>query len=271
MRPAYFDIHSHVSFPEYDADRAEVLARVKERNIWTITVGCDRESSQRAVDSLDLYAGMFASIGQHPADNRAEEFDADFYRRLLANKRVVAVGECGIDYFRIKSEEVRLKEKVRQIDLFKKQIELALEFDKPLMIHGRPSPRTVDAYEDILEVLESYKGTNSSKLRGDVHFFAGNLAIANRFIELGFTLSFTGVITFTSDYDEVIKGIPLSSMLSETDCPYVTPTPYRGTRNEPMFVEEVVKRITQLKGESFETVKDAMVSNALQVFGIVGI
>lgn len=241
---------------------------MKERNVWTITVGCDRETSQKAVDTSELYEEVFACIGQHPADNRAEAFDADFYRALLSNKRVVAVGECGIDYFRIKDAEMKIKEKERQVPLFKKQIELALEFDKPLMIHGRPSPRTMDAYEDILEILTSYGKTNKSKLRGNIHFFAGNVDIAKQFLTLGFTLSFTGVITFTSDYDEVIKAVPLEMIMSETDCPYVTPVPHRGVRNESIYVEEVVKRIAQLKGDNVEVVKMAMVSNAMRVFDI---
>jgi TatD DNase family protein len=211
---------------------------------------------------------MFAAVGQHPSDHRLEEFDVDFYRTLLANKRVVAVGECGIDYFRIKKEDERLLEKERQSKLFKQQIELALEFDKPLMIHGRPSPRSMDAYEDILDILELYSNESGSRLRGDIHFFAGNVDIARRFTDFGFTLSFTGVITFTSDYDEVIKATPLEMIMSETDCPYVTPVPYRGTRNEPVYVEEVVRRIAELKGESFERVKEVVIRNALRVFAI---
>jgi TatD DNase family protein len=269
MAPDYFDIHSHVSFADFDVDRGEVLGRMKDKNVWSITVGCDKASSGIAVATLPLYEGLFACVGQHPADNRAEKFDGNFYRTLLTNPKVVAVGECGIDYFRIKDEEVRLKEKVRQVELFQKQIELALEFDKPLMIHGRPSPKTQDAYEDILETLVPYKIIHRSKLRGNIHFFAGNLSIARQFIDMGFTLSFTGVITFTSDYDVVIKETPLAMILSETDCPYVTPVPYRGSRNEPIYVEEVVKKIADLKGESFEVVKLAMVRNASRVFGII--
>lgn len=268
MTPDYFDIHSHLSFKDFDTDRTEVVNRMKEKNVWTITVGCDLESSRRAVETSELYEGVFACVGHHPADNRAENFDVNSYRAFLANPGVVAVGECGIDYFRIKDEEARVVEKERQVPLFKQQIELALEFNKPLMIHGRSTPKTMDAYENILEILAPYAIIHGSKLRGNIHFFAGDVAIARRFLLFGFTLSFTGVITFSSDYDEVIRAVPLEMLMSETDCPFVTPVPYRGTRNEPAFVLEVVKRIAEIKGEDFDTVKKAMILNAFRVFGL---
>ena len=137
------------------------------------------------------------------------------------------------------------------------QIELANKLNKPLMLHIR------NAYEDALAILKSH-----AKVKGDVHFFAGDWNIAKQFLDFGFTLSFTGVITFTHDYDEVIKNAPLDMLLSETDAPYVAPVPYRGKRNEPAYVVEVVKAIARIRGEDEEKVRTQLVANAKHLFGI---
>ena len=129
------------------------------------------------------------------------------------------------------------------------------------MIHAR------NAYEEILQILEPLKLESGTKLRGNVHFFAGDLEIAERLFRIGFTLSFTGVITFARDYDEVIKSAPLDMILSETDAPYVAPVPYRGKRNEPTFVREVAKSIAEIRGEDEEVVRVALVNNALSMIG----
>ena len=165
------------------------------------------------------------------------------------------------------------EEKIRQKKIFRDQIEFALEHDLPLMLHCRPSEATMDSYLDVLEILEGYEAkARSSKKnrspRGDVHFFVGNVEIAQRFLTLGFTLSFTGVITFTSDYDEVIRSIPLDMILSETDSPFVSPVPYRGVRNEPAYVVEVVKQIAHIRGEEYEKVREALVLNAKRMFDL---
>jgi TatD DNase family protein len=130
------------------------------------------------------------------------------------------------------------------------------------MIHCR------NAYEEVLSILLSYQKRFGEKVRGNIHFFAGNVSVARKFIDMGFTLSFTGVITFTSDYDEVLAFVPLSSVLSETDCPFVTPTPFRGKRNEPVFVSFVVERMAQIKQIPLEKVKEALILNATRVFSL---
>ncbi|MEX2014061.1 MAG: TatD family hydrolase, partial [Parcubacteria group bacterium] len=124
-----------------------------------------------------------------------------------------------------------------------------------------------DAYEELLAILRPLKKEHGEKLRGNVHFFAGNVDIAQRFFEIGFTISFTGVITFTHDYDEVIKSAPLHMIMSETDSPYVTPVPYRGKRNEPAYTSEVVKRIAEIRVEDPELVRRTLVNNALSMIG----
>ena len=125
-----------------------------------------------------------------------------------------------------------------------------------------------NAHLDVLNILKQKKVEFGDKLRGDVHFFSGNIYEAQQYLDLGFTMSFTGVITFTKDYDEVIRYIPLDKIMSETDCPFVTPVPYRGQRNEPAFVQEIVKRIAEIKGEDFEIVKKAFSENAVRYFGL---
>jgi len=255
----YFDIHSHIQFPPYDADRGEVIARMKKEEVGTIVVGTEKDSSEKALALAEAEESVFASVGLHPNDTARENFDESFYREFLSHKKVVAVGECGLDYFR--TEETP-ENKKRQKEILERHIALAVAFDRPLMIHCR------DAYDDLITILSQKKKEHGDRLRGNIHFFAGNLPTAQRFLALGFTLSFTGVITFTHDYDEVVKNVPLEMIMTETDCPYVTPVPYRGKRNEPAYVVEVVKKISEIRGESFEKVRDQIRENVRRVFNV---
>jgi len=274
----FFDIHTHAHFAAFDEDRDIVMLRARDAGVAMINVGTDRETSLSAIALAEKYDNVYATVGLHPIHtdkeiyhdksesnapaNRAEKegeiFDEAYYRALAFNKKVVAIGECGLDYFRIKNQESRIK----QEDAFRKQIELAIELDKPLMIHCR------DAYKETVEILNSYFRIHNSKLRGNVHFFAGTWEEAKLFLNLGFTLSFTGVITFARQYDEVIKNMPIDMIMSETDAPYVTPAPYRGKRNEPAYVVEVVKKIADIKKEEYENVRETLVKNTERVFGL---
>lgn len=266
--PEYIDIHSHISFPDFDEDREAVIGRMKEKNIWAIDVGVDLENSKKASENAAANQGVFASVGLHPTDNGNEDFDMAAYRKLFENPKVVAVGECGLDYYRNpQSKKSNLKSKnykEKQIENFTKQIDLALELNKPLMIHCR------DAYADLLAILRSYSATRGSRLRGNMHFFAGSWKEAEKFLDLGFTLSFTGVITFAQNYDEVIKNAPIDMIMAETDSPFVTPAPYRGKRNEPIYVAEVVKKISEIRGEDANEVKNQILKNSLRMFGLQG-
>lgn len=276
--PKYIDIHSHVNFQAFDEDRDAVIKRALESDTWVINVGTQIDTSRKAVEMTNEYEeGVYAIIGLHPIHtgasyhdekelgeggkeftSRGEVFSKDDYRTLLQNKKVVAIGECGLDYYRCDKESIE-----KQKEAFIAQIELANEFNKPLMLHIRNNPqdKTYDAYLDSLELLKKH-----AKVKGDVHFFAGNLEHAKAFNDFGFTLSFTGVITFTSDYDEIIKNIPLNMIMTETDSPYVTPVPYRGKRNEPSYVREVIKKIAKVKGLEEEEVAQAVIDNAKRVF-----
>ncbi len=255
----YFDIHSHLNISKYDTDREEVLNRLKETGTYTIVVGTDFQSSESAVRLAEENENIYACIGIHPSDDLNVVWEEEKFEELVKHPKVVAVGECGLDFFHLD----KASDFERQKNLFLEQINFALKYDKPIMIHSR------DAYVELLEILEPLKVEYGEKLRGDIHFFAGSLEIAQRFWKIGFTTSFTGVITFARDYDEVIKNAPLEMIMSETDAPFVAPAPYRGKRNEPSYVSEVVKKIAEIRGEDFETVRKALVQNACRMFSIV--
>lgn len=259
----YIDIHSHLNLEPLAQDHEAVIARMAEHEVGTITIGVDLKTSEEALAIAERYDFVWAGVGMHPTDNTSETFDIEKYKILAENKKVVCIGECGLDYFRDEREET----KIRQKELFKKHIELALEVGKPLMIHARPSKGTMDAYEDVLDILEEYKKTHAD-LSGNFHFFVGDLEIAKRILEINFTMSYDGPITFSHDYDEVIKYIPIESIMAETDAPFAAPVPHRGKVCEPFMVQEVVKRIAELKGLSVEDTAEILTSNAKRVFGI---
>ena len=168
---------------------------MKEKKIGTISVGVDFETSKREVELAEKHENIFACVGQHP-ENVAGGFDERICA-LAENPKVVAIGECRLDYFRLTKNAEETKK--AQKEIFEKQIDLSLKVDKPLMLHMRSSKGSQDAYEDGLEILESYHKKSGGKLRGNAHFFAGNMDTLKRFLALGFTVSFTGVLTFTTD------------------------------------------------------------------------
>ncbi len=254
----YFDIHSHLNFKDFDADRETVIERMELGETGTIVVGTDYESSKWAVDLAQAHEHIWACIGVHPVDDPVKHFEKEKFGELVHHLKVVAVGECGLDFFHVDKEE----DVERQKKLFLEQVDFAILHDKPLMIHSR------DAYEELLDILEPLQKLHGHKLRGNVHFFAGSLEVAKRFWAINFTTSFTGVITFARNYDEVIKHAPLEMLMSETDAPFVAPVPHRGKRNEPAYVSEVVKKIAEIREEDEEVVQKALLSNVSRVFGI---
>lgn len=267
----YFDAHTHTNFIAYKDDRDEVMKRAQTAGVGMNIVGTQIDTSRAAVELAREYDGAWASIGLHPVHtarsyhdtkelgeggeeftSRGEIFDMAAYRELGKDPKVIAVGECGMDYYRVEEKTKEVQSKA-----FIEQIELANTLQKPLMLHIR------NAYDDALEILKAH-----ATVKGDVHFFAGDWAIAKRFLDFGFTLSFTGVVTFTGDYDEVIRNAPLDMLLSETDAPYITPTPHRGKRNEPAYIPLVVERIAAIRGEEREKVAEQLLENAKRVFGL---
>lgn len=279
MSYAFFDIHSHLHDKAFGDDADTLATEMKAYGVGSITVGTDLELSKQAITLAEMHENLYATIGLHPADNVLEEFDRDAFTKLARNKKVIAVGECGLDYHYIENffdKEKDAKgitwnkdaEADRQQRIFEEQVEFAAEMNLPLMLHGRPSKGTMDAYEDMLHILENAKKIHRTKIRGNAHFFVGNIEIAKRFIDIGFTMSFSGVITFTHDYDDVVRFIPRTMIHAETDSPYATPAPFRGKRNTPMYVQEVVAKIAVLRNEPFEEVRAQLLENAKRIFDL---
>lgn len=261
MKFTHFDAHTHTQFPAYDSDRDAVIARARDAGIGLINVGSDKAMSISAVKLAQKYSeGIYATVGLHPTDVE-EKFDYVFYKTLAMDEKVVAIGECGLDYFHIKDGDIpAIKEAQKQ--LFLEQMKLSYELQKPLMIHCR------DAMQDLIQAL---KENEAILHKGSVmHFFAGTAEDAKELLNLGFSFTFGGVITFVRDYDDAIRAIPIEKIMSETDAPYVTPVPHRGKRNEPFFVLEVEKRLAELKGVSQEEMAVQIVKNVRSVFGIHG-
>ena len=258
----YFDAHCHIQFNAYDEDRAEVVARMKDAEVGGLIVGVDLATSKLALEMVADEKEFFASVGLHPNDTD-EPYDAEAFDELARQSKTVAIGECGLDYYRPDEPEAVKK---KQKEIFEQQIELAVKYEKPLMIHSRPSKGTQDAYHDTIDLLTSKKKEYGDKLKGDMHFFVGSIDEARVFAGLDFTMSYTAVITFARDYDEVIRFLPLTNILSETDSPYVAPAPNRGKRNEPTAVRDVVKAIAQIRGDDEEKVRMAILQNAARIF-----
>ena len=274
MNYRYIDIHTHTNFAAFEKDREDVIKRAQEAGVALINVGTQKDTSQKAVEIAEKYEnGVYATVGLHPIHtaksfhneeeigeggkeftSHEEQFDYDFYKQLALHPKAVAIGECGLDYYRGTGNVLSIKV---QEEIFRKQIELAIEVKKPLMLHIR------SAYTDAFKILKTYTG-----VKGNLHFFTGTPEEAKPFLDLGFSFSFTGVISFTHDYDEVVRYLPLGRIMSETDAPFVAPVPYRGKRNEPAYVVEVVKKITEIRNEDFETVRAQLLKNAEQFFGI---
>lgn len=249
------------------------MRRAKEAGVGIVIVGTDLEQSKKAVEIANAHDGVWAIIGEHPTENAV--FDYESFLELAQNKKVVGIGECGLDYFHSKPEEM-----VQQRENFLEQIRLANEVGKPLMLHIRERKGAKNgadiansalganipisgAYQEAIQILKTH-----AKVPANFHFFAGNITDVNAALEIDATFSFTGVITFTEDYDDVIRSIPLENIMSETDCPFVAPVPYRGKRCEPSYVVETVKAIARIKGEDEAVVAEQLRENVRRVWGV---
>ena len=258
----YIDTHSHFNLSQFDADREDAIVRMQEVGVGTICVGVNEETSAKAIEIASTHETIWAIVGQHPTE-WFQEFDVDVFISLARQAKVVAIGECGLDYYR-EQDRTHVSE---QKKLFESQIALAKELDLPLMLHIRPREGTMDAYEDALTLLKTWN-LQWPQMRGTAHFFAGTKDVARQFLDLGFHISFSGIITIFPEYEEVVKYVPLDRILSETDAPFAAPIPYRGTRNEPSYVVEIVKKIALLKGGSLEDTQAQLLKNASSLFGL---
>lgn len=273
------DTHCHLNFLAYKDDREQVFKRANEAGVAkVINVGSQWDTSLRSVE-MAATEGYYAAIGLHPIHlfeqevdeeeshftTRAEVFDYKKYFDLAkSSNKVVAVGECGLDYFWWPKDKSQAEVKAMQAKLFSEQINLAVELKLPLITHCR------EAYTDLLNIIKEHK-QQGQKVNGVSHCFLGNRQEAKEFLDLGFMLSFTGIITFKNvnpELLEVIKETPIDRIMIETDSPYLAPTPYRGKRNEPSFVVEVAKKIGEIKGLSLEEVDKITTTNAEKFFNM---
>lgn len=296
------DTHSHLNFNAFREDADEVIRRALENDVWMINVGSQYTTSKRAAEIAEKYEnGVYAAVGLHPIHlsegifktkvdteeiefkTQEEEFDYEKYQELASSKKVVAIGEIGLDYYYKPKDKIKLEQfKQRQKEVFLKQLELAKELNLPVIFHCRA------AHEDLIEILKSeikfipeiIRSTKSktnanarakfeiqnSKLRGVIHCFTGNWRQAQKYMDMGFYLGLNGII-FKMDLDDVIKNAPLEKILLETDCPYLTPQPMTG-RNEPLYVKYVGGEIAKIKKINFEELADATTKNAKTLFGV---
>ncbi len=246
------DTHAHLDSSDYNADRAAVIARAFAEHIGVITVGVDLPSSREAVRLAERHRAIWAGIGVHP--HEAKTFDKKVergLRELAQQKKVVAIGEIGLDYYR------NLSPRPVQREVFIEQIELANELNLPVIIHNRESTT------DMLGILRVHRPKH-----GVVHSFLGDLTLAQEFMALGLYLGIGGPLTFPKNevLRQAVKDIPLDRILVETDCPYLTPVPHRGRRNEPIYVRYVVEEISRIKEIPLQEVSVVTTNNALTLF-----
>ncbi len=257
------DTHAHVQFAAYDEDRAETLARARAAGVEAIVlVGTDPAANSAAIALAERHDWLYASVGIHPHD--AANFGPD--RRELqaqaAHPRVVALGEMGLDYYRM------LAPRPAQFAAFEAQLELAAELLLPVVIHAR------QAADDALAVLTRWAATSPDRPDaaplGVLHCFEGDLNLALRYVEMGFFISIPGPVTYPNAAERraVASGLPLETMVVETDCPYLTPQRHRGQRNEPAYLAETVQEIAKLRNEPVETIASATTANARRLFAL---
>lgn len=271
----FVDSHCHIDGPEYDQDREDVIARARDAGVTTmLNVGTGDPHSgafERAVGLAETYPEVFCAIGVHPHD--AKLFDGAAEKRLLGlatqSSRVVAWGEIGLDYHYDHSP------RYVQREVFRRQLQIARELNLPVVIHSR------EADDDTIAILRE-SGTGVSPVNheqdahattaraGVMHCFGGSLQMAKEAIKLGFFISFAGNLTFKKAHDlrDIARELPLERLLIETDCPYLTPVPFRGKRNEPARVVETAKCLAELKGITLEEVGEATSDNFAQLFGV---
>jgi TatD DNase family protein len=251
-----FDTHAHLNAVQYEEDLQEVIDRALKEGVTNIVVvGFDRPTIKKAIELAEQYDFIYASVGWHPVDAiDMKDDDLKWLEEMAHHPKVVALGEMGLDYYWDKSPKEVQKE------VFRKQIALAKKVKLPIIIHNR------EATADILEIL---KEENASEVGGIMHCFTGSIEIAKQCIDMNFYISLGGPVTFKNAKKpkEVAAEIPLEHLLIETDCPYLTPHPFRGKRNEPAYIKYIAEQIAELKGISYKEVAEKTSDNARKIFG----
>ena len=280
MTPFLIDSHCHLHFPAYQTDLDAVLLRMQEKRIWGITVGTSAKTSEEGIRFSEKHETIFASVGYHPEyltsayrdplEGEVEDFSIEEIERFArSSERVVAIGETGLDFFRIDEGRDREEAKKIQEDAFRAQLRLASKLKKPLIIHCR------DALTRLAEVVKEEQDAGFH-VEGVVHCFTGTWSEAQPLLALGLHLSFTGIVTFppkkNSDPEQhvqrVIERMSLERLLVETDAPWLTPIPHRGEKNEPSYVEFVAQKVAELRGISLGEVAAKTTENAVKLFKI---
>ncbi len=296
------DTHAHVNFHAFLDDAKEVLQRALDSGVWVINVGSQIDTSSQCVELANQFpSGVYAVVGLHPEhthsqvvdeeethfQTREEVFDYEIYKKLARDPKVVGIGECGLDYYRMPEGVDPKLIKQKQKDAFRAQVKLAKELNKVLVIHSRPEKGNNELFDDLLEILDESKTAEhlllaegesrpkggegvGANLRFEVHSFTGSLEYLQKFLDRGGYVSFNGIITFdkTGNMEKLVRMTPLDKIILETDCPFLTPPPNRGKRNEPSFVRFVAEKVAQIKNLTADEIAEATTQNAKNLFKI---
>lgn len=247
------DTHVHLNDDAYKDILNDIIESANNNGIKKmIVIGCDYQSSLKAIEIAKKYENIYAMIGLHPSDvDKETDKELNWLKQLLREEKVIGIGEIGIDLYWTKEN------KDLQIDFFEKQLQLSLEYNLPVCIHSR------DAIELTYQVL------SKNNYRGIIHCFSGSLEMAKKFIKLGYLIGIGGVVTFkNTNLKEVVKNIPMECIVTETDGPYLAPTPYRGKLNKPEYIKLIVDEIALLKSLNVEDVEKQIDKNVKKIFNI---
>jgi TatD DNase family protein len=283
----FIDTHAHINFNAFKEDGDEIIRRSLAADTWMVLVGTEYKTSRRGLEYANKYEkGVYAAVGLHPIHleevlvenndengnysftTKAEEFNYDNYEKLAKFEKVVAIGEIGLDYYHINLGGNIGAIKQKQKDVFLEQLILARNLNLPVIIHCR------QAHDDMLAILTDFKNKYKDRMPasrpwGVMHCFSGDEDLAWKYFSLGLIISFTGLITFSKRWDDLIRKMPPEKFMIETDSPFMTPEPYRGSRNEPLLVKYVAKRISEIRNLTPERVGEITAKNSRELFGIV--
>jgi TatD DNase family protein len=271
-----FDTHAHLNFEAFENDWKETAKRALDTGIKIINVGSNLETSKKAVAIAEEFPdGVYAAVGLHPVHVLDEDIVIEEYKKLAMHPKVVALGEIGLDYFRMPSSirpegsgsgvsgrQIKSPTEIKNLQkgVLLEFLKLSVEKKLPVIVHCR------EAHTDLIQLLENFDKPLGPDVRGVMHCFSGSWDEARRYLNLGFLISFTGVITFAHYEGEALAKIPLNKIMVETDCPYLTPEPHRGTRNEPAYVEFIAREVARVKNETYEEVARVTTENARRLF-----
>lgn len=274
-----FDTHCHIQFNAFRDDADGVIKKCREKGVVLNVVGSQKDTSERAVKYAEKYDNIYATVGLHPIHlfstevdegeikfkTREENFNYEYYKNLANHSKVIGIGECGLELYHLPEGADKENYLNRQKEVFIAQYRLAKEMNLPIVIHTR------DAHPEMIELLNSF----NEKINGVVHCYTGNWEYAQKYLALGLNIGFTGVITFPPkklepqtqiDLLEVVKKCPLDKILIETDAPYLAPQVYRGKKCEPWMVEEVAKKIAEIKEVATAEISEKTYNNAKKLF-----